>query len=125
MIPATTNTPPPRATSVAPKTRSGRFARRPATGGGAVAAMASLAGGKHGLSGDLQLPERVLDLLHGSLGQRRVVERRRRLLSVVLGPPEEVQQRVALLLFGLVAINEQVGERRDRPRPGARGVGDG
>src|SRR5437667_9238311 len=76
------------------------------------------------LVGDL--PEPRLDLLHDLGRQRRVEEIRRVLLAVVDHPPEELHQQLALRLVGLVFVDEEPREARDRVRviPGGGRGGD-
>src|SRR2546426_8340178 len=72
------------------------------------------------LVGDL--PEPCLDLLHDLGRQWRVEEIRRVLLAVVDHPPEELHQQLALRLVGLVFVDEEPREARDRVRVIAGGV---
>src|SRR2546427_8797720 len=62
------------------------------------------------------LPEPRLDLLHDLGRQWRVEEIRRVLLAVVDHPPEELHQQLALRLVGLVFVDEEPREARDRVR---------
>src|SRR5260221_5372901 len=122
---ATPRTANPRMVSPIAQARSGRFTRRglaSSSRGGALTI--SLAGSKHGLPLDRDGLERRGDLGHQRRTQRRVVQSGGELLAVVLGPPEEVHQRLALARVGLVLVDEQPGEARDGIRGGARRVGD-
>src|SRR5207248_1392421 len=76
----------------------------------------SLAGCKHGLSLHGHLLQGRFDLLHHALRQGRVVERARRLLAFVLGPPDELEQGVALHRVLHVPVDQQIGEGGDGPR---------
>src|SRR6185436_18092263 len=77
-----------------------------------------------GLSIDRQCLERGLDLLDHGGRQGRVVEPRGRLLPVVGGPPEELDQRLALGRVLLVLVDEDVGEAGDGIGVLPMGVGD-
>src|SRR5258706_5364227 len=122
---AITSTPSPSTVSTAAQARSGRLARaRGDSFSCARAAVISLAGCKDGLSLHRDRLERPLHPLHQRSGERRVVERGGELLSVVLGPPEEVHQRFALLRVCLVFVDKQPGKARDRPGVLAGRVGD-
>src|SRR5439155_8986973 len=60
---------------------------------------------------------------HGR-GQRRVVQRLHLALPCGQGPGQEVDDRLALVLVRLVLVDEDVGRRGDRIRPGCGGVQD-
>src|SRR5258708_24098143 len=124
MSPATTSTASPSTVSTAAHARSGTFARRGRTSGRGGALTMSLACSKYGLSSDRHLSQCRLDLLHHRSGQRRIVQRSGHLLSLVLGPPGELEERLALRGVGLVAIDQKIGERRQGPRSLAGLVGD-
>src|SRR5438067_12062521 len=99
MIRPTTRTAAPRTASAAFQMRSGTLPR--IRGGlervsGPRTATISLAGCKHGLSLHGHLLQGRFDLLHHALRQGRVVERACGLLALVLGPPDELEQGVAL-----------------------------
>src|SRR6266536_5139648 len=130
--PTTARIAPPIATSNPFQTRSPPCAAAPAgrCGGGAASvaprATASAGGGKRDRpSLDGEAAQRLLDLAHHRLRERRVVERRRGGLAVVHGPPQEPDQRLALRLVGLVPVDEQVRERGDGVGVLARRVRDG
>src|SRR6267143_6941857 len=114
---ATTKTVTPRIVSSAAHARSAKFLRagsairvsRP----GRRAAIVSLAGCKNCLSLDRHLLQSAFHLVHHGLGQRRVVEGGCGLLAVVHGPPEELQQRLALRGIRLVLVDEDTGKGRD------------
>src|SRR5712691_10177374 len=127
MIRPTTRTAAPRTASAAFQMRSGRLPRgRGACGtSGPRTAIISLAGCKHGLPLHRHLLQGRLDLFHQALRKRGVVERGGALLSLVLRPPDELEQRVALFLVRHIAIDEQIGEGRDGPGVLAGLVGDG
>src|SRR3954470_23051756 len=122
---AISSTPSPRTVSTAAQARSGRLARAGALcASRARVAVISLARCKDGLSLHRDRLERPLHLLHQRGGERRVVEPGGELLPVVLRPPEEVDQGLALLRVGLVLVDEEPGEARDRIRVLAGRVGD-
>src|SRR5512140_1297252 len=125
---ATSSTPRPRTVSRTAQARSGRLRRAaalPDAGSGSRSAVISLAGSKDGLSIHGHSLDRLFHLLHHRLRQRRVVQGRRALLALVLGPPDELQQRLSLLRILLVPVDEQISESGDRIRVLAGLVGDG
>src|SRR5712692_6892456 len=73
------------------------------------------------LVGDL--PDLGLDLLDDSCRQRRVEQVRGIPLAFVGRPPQEAHQRLTLGLVGLILVDQQPGEARDRIRSLARRVG--
>src|SRR5512142_1085980 len=109
--PTTSRTAPPKAPSRAAQRRSPACApdgRR--RGGAAIAAPSAVMStgcGKldrpplHGHRAD-----RLLHLGHDRLRERRIVERGGSGLAFVDGPPQEVEERLALRLVGLVAVGE-------------------
>src|SRR5581483_5695501 len=125
---ATSSTPRPSAVSRIAHARSGRLTRAGAASGARpgspAASVRSLAGSEDGLSIHGHPLERLLDLVDYRPGQRRIVESRGVLLPVVLGPPDELEERIAFGDVLLVAIDEQVSESGDRIGLRARLIGD-
>src|SRR3990172_3379728 len=132
MIPTTTRTAPPIATSRPFQTRSPacplEATRRSGVGSaapGEATSYPSAGGGKRdGLSLDGERCERLLNLLHRGWRQRSIVERRRGRLPVMHRPPQEAQEGLALGPVRLVAVDEEVGEGGHRVGALAGGVGD-
>src|SRR5882762_3541984 len=120
---ATTSTP-----STAAQARSGRFERAGALSGarsGSRAAVTiSLAVCKRRLPLDGDRLQRRFHPLDQRRRQRSVVQRRSHLLPLVDGPPEEMDQRLALPGVGLLLVDEQIGEGGDGIDVLAGGVRD-
>src|SRR3954465_3538833 len=113
--PATSRTLRPSAISSTAQARSGRLAEAGASTSGRPGSRTatSVAGSEDWLSIHRHSLQGLLHFLHHGLGQRRVVERCRIFLTLVLRPPEELEQGVALLRVLLVAVDQQIGEGRD------------
>src|SRR6266403_1093386 len=125
---ATASTARPSTPSAIAQARSGRFDRVDALSvgrsGSRTLVTISLAVCKRGLPLDGDRVQRRFHLLHQRRRQRGVVQRGGHLLPVVNGPPEEMDQRLALPGVVLLLVDEQIGEGGDGVGVLAGGVRD-